>query len=160
MTVIAFDGRYLVADGRMTADGTLISDQYDKLFETHVLGHGKCIVGLAGSCNLIGPALDILREEGLTKIPVSDWSSDREACLKALIITSKGVCIEFTDEGGWFVAPQHTSIGSGWIVAQHYLLKGETAITAVKETCKTEVGCGGRITVYDLKTKSFMVIDP
>ena len=160
MTVIAYDGRILAADGRITADSTLISDNYVKLREVMVKDLGKCIVGVAGECGIIGPYLEHLQKEGLKPFDTSAIGCDRNSTLRGLLITSKGKCIEFECDGSWYEMTAPTAIGSGCHIAQHYLTLGVDAVTSVTNACKTELSCGGVITTYDTKTKVWGEIDP
>jgi hypothetical protein len=164
LTVIAFDGRILAADGRATRDGgtTLCSDNYKKLHTIMVPRLGKCVVGLCGALDALGPYLQHLRENGLTPMEyfTPDSSSEDALYMRGLLITPKGECYEISSEGGWHIVQGAVAIGSGSMIAGHYLAKGCDAVTAVAETCKTELTCGGTITTWDSKTNTFSEIGP
>jgi ATP-dependent protease HslVU (ClpYQ) peptidase subunit len=152
LTVIAFDGKTLVADGRCTGNGaTLINDDYNKVFEITIPSHGKCLVALCGALDMQGPLLEHLKANGFK--PIENMLADEEDMfMRGLVLTKKGVCYEISSNGGWYIAQGPTAMGSGGMIAQHYLTKGCDALTAVVEACKTELTCGGTIRVYDLKT--------
>ena len=90
MTVIAFDGKLLVADGRMTTvDNSLISENCKKLHDVRIPKIGHAVVGLSGRVLGVGPYLDHLAEHGLTKCEDSNVDSG------GILVTRKGECIEF-----------------------------------------------------------------
>lgn len=157
MTIIAWDGKKLVADSRVTdSESTLVGDNYQKLHCITIKDLGKCVVGFAGACYAQGPWTKHLETEGL--VPFEEL--EPELVMYALVIDRKGNCYEAKSTGGWFKVPGPTTIGSGNIIAQHYLVKGCDAYTAVVETCKTELSCGGEITVYDSSTGKFETFTP
>jgi hypothetical protein len=165
ITVIAFDGTTLVADGRCTrGDGSLVSDCFRKLHKIRIKEFGgDCVIGLAGATDAIGPFLRHLEKEGIT--PMEYFLTDTAAelglfHLRGIAVNTKGQCFEFSSDGGWCEVNGAASIGSGEIIAQHYLIKGCDARTAVLETCTTELTCGGILTTYDWKTGKFTEIRP
>lgn len=160
MTVIAWDTTTLVADGRCTrGSGSLVSDCHRKLYKVKIKEFGgDCVVGLGGAADSIGPFLNHLEEKGL--VPMEHFKTNTVAeedafYLRGIAINKKGQCFEFSSDGGWFEVIGPDSIGSGEVIAQHYLLKGCTALEAVTETCKTELGCGGNLLAYDWKSGTF-----
>ncbi len=157
MTVIAWDNKLLVADGRSTRGGsTLVSDDLVKLKELTIPELGKCVVGLCGALDTQGPFIEHLKENGLEPFD-SPLVNDGEHVfsMRGLVVTRKGKCLEVTTEGGWHEVTSPVAIGSGCEIAQHYLTTGHDAVKAVVEACKTELSCGGKITVYDFKSHSF-----
>lgn len=82
------------------------------------------------------------------------------AHIRGLAVNREGQCFEFTSEGGWVETNGPNTAGSGERIAQHYLLKGCDALTAVYETCKTELSCGGNILGYDYVTGKFIEYGP
>lgn len=155
MTVICWDGSLLVSDGRMVTDLTLLSDNETKLVDITIKGIGKCVTGFAGRLQTINPFIQHLAKNGF-----AEMESTGEATAWGLAITRKGECYEFNSRGVWYKMENPTSIGSGDIVSQHYLTLGYDAVTAVIQTCKTELGCGGRLTAYDYRTGSFTDVTP
>lgn len=157
MTVIAYDGNLLVADGRATKGTSLVTDKEIKLHKIRIAGLGKCILGTCGALEVMGPWLEQLEKEGIGKQLEHSLVKDDEGSLdaRALMITERSECFEITTNGGYFAINSPYSIGSGSYYAQHFLLTGHDAITAVKEACKSELTCGGEIAVYDIKKKTF-----
>jgi 20S proteasome alpha/beta subunit len=159
MTVIAYDGSLLVADGRATRGGsTLVSDNVKKLHQVTLPDLGKAVVGLVGALDVQGPFLMHLGEKGFTQ-PFDNFvgnDEDGPLAMRGLVLTvAKKQLFEISSDGGWFHTDTPTAIGSGCYIAQHLLCTGKDALTAVIETCKTEFSCGGTITKYDIGTKKF-----
>lgn len=160
MTIIAFDRTTLVADGRCTSSGsTLVSDCFKKLHKVKIPQFGgDCIVGLTGATDSIGPFLNHLETKGLVPFEhfkINDAAQEEWFHMRGIAVSKKGRCFEFTSDGGWFEVTGPTSAGSGQTIAQHYLIKGCDALTAVIETCKTELACGGNLLAYDWKSNTF-----
>lgn len=165
MTIIAFDGTTLVADGRCTTnDGRLISDCHNKLHKATIKEFGgECVLGIAGAAASTGPFLNHIQTNGL--VPMSHFKCDSPAeelehYICAIAVNRKGQCFELNSEGGWFEIKGPTSIGTGEPIAQHYMLKGCSAVEAVLETCTTELTCGGVLLSFDWKTNKLTEIHP
>lgn len=158
MTVIAFDFKYLVADGRMCRGTSLVSDTVTKLHKQSVSGLGDCIIGLCGCMDLKGPYLEHLNAEGLT--PMDTFlgkDEDGPIAMRGFVYDISGKeCYEISSEGGYFLLDSPQAIGSGCFTAQHYLTTGHNAIVAVVEACKTEMTCGGDILIYDIEKGEFI----
>lgn len=157
MTVIAYDGTYLVADGRATRGTSLVCDNIKKLHKVEVKDMGTSIVALCGALDVLGPYIAHLEEFGLTT-PMEQFlgkDEDGPIEMRGIIVNSDNKCFEFSTSGGYFPIDSPIAIGSGSWIAQHYLTTGYDAIRAVKEACKTELTCGGDIMVYEIKTNNF-----
>lgn len=153
MTVIAWDGDLLVADGRMCIDQSLLTDSCNKLYKLSIPKLGVCGVGFAGSLNVIYPFIEHIKEKGFEQFQTVD-----EPGAWGIAITRKGKCYEFNSNGTWYEMDTPTAIGSGDIICQHYLTIGFSALKAIKETCRTELSCGGLITAYDFKSGEFTTL--
>lgn len=160
MTVVAYDGRYLVADGRATRGTTLVSETTQKLEVMTIKGLGKAAVAICGVLNVKGPYLLHLKENGLFEPFEMHVGGDSEGPyeLMGMILTTKGKCYEFSSDGGWFPVTGTNSIGSGMTVANHFLMTGFSALDAVKQAIATDVSCGGDISVFDSKTGKVSVL--
>jgi hypothetical protein len=118
---------------------------------------------LGGCVDSIGPFLVHLEKNGLKPLDHFHFNNTEEQAefyVRGIAINRKGQCFEFSSDGGWAETVDVNSIGSGERIAQHYLLKGCDALTAVLETCTTELSCGGVILSYDWKTNKFTEITP
>jgi 20S proteasome alpha/beta subunit len=160
MTVIAYDGKYLVADGRSTRGTTLVSNEVQKLHQLEMPTFGKCIVGVCGALPVLGPWLTHLAEKSFTEPFEGFVGKDEDGPLEmmGLVLTEDKQAFEIFSDGGWFPINTPTAVGSGSYTAQHFLTTGHDAVQAVKEACKTELTCGGDITVYDITTGKFDTI--
>lgn len=157
MTVIAYDGEYLVADGRATRGTSLVSDDIKKLHKVNVKDMGTSIVALCGALDVLGPYLAHLETVGLTT-PMEHFlgkDEDGDLEMRGLLVNSDKECYEFSTSGGYFPINSPIAIGSGSWIAQHFLFTGHNAIKAVQEACKTELTCGGKIAIYDIKSQLF-----
>lgn len=161
MTVIAFDGEFLVADGRATTDGgtTLVYDSFRKLHNLTIPKLGKCVVAFCGALDMLGPYLESLKANGLAPLD-EDLGGGDEMYMRSLIVTNKGVCYEHSTDGGWHIVQGPVATGSGRTIAQHYLTCGFSALEAVKQTVKTELSCGGQIMICDVKKGLIEVYSP
>jgi ATP-dependent protease HslVU (ClpYQ) peptidase subunit len=157
LTVIAYDGKYLVADGRATIGTSLVTDNEAKIHPFTVKNMGKCVVALCGSLDVKGPLLAHLQTHGLGVALEHDIgkSVDIDMGMRGLLVTSKGHAFEFTSDGGYFQITNYAAIGSGAQIANHFLTTGHDAVTAVIEACKTELTCGGNLAIYNLTTGKF-----
>jgi hypothetical protein len=165
LTIIAFDGTTLVADGRCTRiDGSLVSDSHRKLHKVKIKQFGgDCIVGLCGGMDAVGPFLNHLEDKGLVPMEHFNFNNAEEELayhIRGIAVNRKGQCFEFTSDGGWVEVNGPTTVGCGEKVAQHYLYKGSSALEAVVETCKTELACGGTLLAYDWKSNTLTELVP
>lgn len=156
MTVIAWDGKILAADGRITKDGELICDNYVKLHEVKHAKLGKVVTGFCGALPALGPWLEHLETDGFGPLELM-YPGDDEGMISmsALSVTRKGKCFEHDSFGGWFEITNPAALGSGSTIAQHYLKQGVDAVTAIRETCKSNISCGGNIMAYDFTDHTF-----
>lgn len=155
MTVIAWDGRNLVGDGRATRGSVICSETIQKVEVVDVKNFGKCAVGICGALHLKGPLFQHLAVNGFGGDIELNIGMDEEGPIEmqGILVTPKGVAYEFSSLGGWYELNGPTAIGSGGSIASHYLLTGHDALTAVQKTCLTDITCGGNIVQYNSKTK-------
>lgn len=156
MTVLVWDQKILAADGRITKDGDFISDNYIKIHEVKHAKLGKVVTAVCGALPALGPWLEHMETEGFGPLELM-YPGDEEGMISmsALSVNRKGRCFEHDSFGGWFEVITPTAIGSGGQIAQHYLNNGADAITAIREACKTNLSCGGKIMAYDFTDHSF-----
>jgi hypothetical protein len=163
MTIIAWDGKSLVADGRCTRlDGSLVSDKYTKLFRVRIKELGDCVIGLCGAPDTFGPFLLHLEKNGLVPLDHFNFNSPEEQAgfhATGLAVNRKGKCFEISVDGGWYEVTGCAATGSGEKIALHFLNKGCDAVESVIETCETELSCGGTLLSYDWKSDKFTQID-
>lgn len=151
MTTIAYKDGIIACDSRLTADGTLISDSYNKMISKD--GYHFFIFGsLAGIENL----LDIFFEN---KKP----EKIRES-VNALVFDSENkkiFCIGVSREDNpeknylWRI-PVDLAIPDAWGSGQDHALTafdyGANAVEAIEAACKRDIGSGGEIKAFDINT--------
>jgi ATP-dependent protease HslVU (ClpYQ) peptidase subunit len=139
MTTIAWDGRYLAADGQCTNGATILSTTDDKIVMV-----GDRVVASCGCTNDIKKAIDMM---------ISGEKSDKQLDVSGLYIL-KGKCFSFgCDEEGfvWSCSSDHNNAkGSG---ADHALTAmdcGKDAREAINLSAMRDIYTGGHITYYDI----------
>src|ERR1051326_1733511 len=151
MTTIAYKNGVLASDGRMTNGTRLLSDTYNKICPTEgreYLIQGKKVLayamaGMAESRLVLERAL----EEGLDVL--SGIESDDD--FSAIVVTEDTAYLVDKDaeEHSFKIIEifdgQPYSIGSGSVVANHFLQKGGEPLDAVVEAIKTDIGSGGDV---------------
>lgn len=134
MSVIAWDGRHIVADNQVT-EGS-VPKKTTKLFRIQRQGviHGVGFVGVAG--------------EGLAMV---DWwrqgaDTDEMPCYPetSLIVATATHCMSYDDGLAipWTVQERYAAYGSGGYYADSALALGKTARQAVLHAIKHDVFCG------------------
>lgn len=151
MTVIAWDGKKLVADGRSTRGMDLCSNNENKF---HAFDHpnlGSCIGAFAGAVMTIGPWIEHIEQFGFAKfeLPMEEGPMGSPYEATGIVITEDGEVLEIDPSGLWATVTVPTAWGSGAHIAQHFLNTGYSALYAVEEACKSNLGCGGTIRSYD-----------
>ncbi len=152
MTVIAWDNKVLAADGRSTCGTELISDKNVKLREVNHPEYGKMVAGFCGVLLVVEPWIKHIEANGFTPFPTPD-----EDCHTVGVFVGKEKVIEANTDGLWTTISHPAAFGSGSTIAQHFLNRGDDAITAVREASAADITCGGQIIAYDPKTDKFKV---
>jgi len=141
MTTIAWDGKTLAADRRVSYDS--VSDaNTTKIVKTD---NGLC--GAAGNTS-IGAAFKRWFVHGEEGDPPPLEKNGQEA--SAFIIREAGVRLHY-DQFGWFQAdPGPFAIGSGWEIAIGAMKSGKSAAEAVQIAAKLDGYTGSDIDVLEL----------
>lgn len=155
MTVIAYDGNLLVADGRCTVDAILATDKMIKIRPVKHPEWGNIVMAFAGRLSIVGPWIEHIAENGFAAFETPETTFPGEFDTAAIAVLPDGKAFEVETNGLWILADNPTAIGSGFPVAQHYLNQGVDALTAVREAIKSNVSCGGQIIAYDASTGKF-----
>lgn len=154
MTTIAFDGRYLAADGRVTTGSLITSKEEPKIlrFFSKVLDR-EIFFSAAGSSPVIHK--------------VAKW-----------LQTADGACPEFTSDnfdgfvigidgqngaelcpgGAWRPVGESWVGGSGYQIAMTCMHLGRTAMEAVKVATELDCYSGGAITYVDLENSHEILV--
>lgn len=162
MTTIAFDGRYLAADGRMSRGGIISSDSIKKTRVITTVLRGEVqevIIGGAGSWGNIYAIIEWMKFNDVFDI-------DPELCRPTFPTTGEEPGnldhdVFFITQGGELYhldpfcrpAPYQAPFaeGSGFPFAQTALTLGQNAVEAVRTAMKMDSGSGGQITVFDVE---------
>ena len=148
MTTIAYDGRYIAADGRETIGGGIIcSDSIDKSIKSE-----KGIFFLCGSsvdCKYMAKEFS---PRGKTEITGS---------ISGFLFSDGRVYWVGVDEGQYFMDSQDGiifSCGSGREFSLAAMDHGKNAIEAVKYAMTRDSKSGGKIICFDTQTGEFLGI--
>lgn len=147
MTTIAYDGRYIAADGRETYGNMICEDDIDKSITT-----SSGIFFLAGSAtDCINFSKNFVVDQ---KTDIGDATTGflfrGDICL--MVGISDGVFWDYNQTGKPF------SVGSGSQFAIAAIDHGKSAVDAVKYAITRDSKSGGKITCYDTKTKKFIKV--
>lgn len=162
MTTIAFDGRYLAADGRMTRGGIICSSTVKKtrVIKTVIRGEEtEVIIGGAGSWNNIYAVIEWMKnndvfntDPDLQRPVFPDTNQEQPGYLDhdVFFITQDGevYCLDPFCRPAPYGAP--FAEGSGFPFAQTALTLGQSAVEAIRTAMKLDTGTGGQITVFDV----------
>lgn len=161
MTTIAFDGRYVAADGRMTR-GDIISDSRVKkmhLVDVFIRGElQEALVFGAGSWNGIYAIMEWMKLNDVFDIdpelmrPAFPQDNDGDSSRQDVsFITKDGQmwCLDAQCRPAPYGAP--AADGSGFPFAQTALTLGMNAVEAVRTAIKLDVHSGGEITCFDVE---------
>jgi hypothetical protein len=152
MTIMCWDGKTLAVDGRVSVGGTVLSDEFNKMFEVNHPQLGPLVCAVTGACDFIGPWLETISEAGFKPVcSVSD--GDEEYSMTGLFIDKDGNCWQASSNGGYFhMGKMPTALGSASTIATYLLHKGKSSLAAVQEASEHNLYCGGNIKVYNAKT--------
>lgn len=151
MTTIAYDGRYVVADGRSTVGNLVTGKKARKIWIVDLTINGlteKAVFAGAGSyqsINMVRSHLereDFLEAEAVPELEPGSFSG--------IVVLQDGRCFVLEDrlvpmEQEWPVA-----IGSGTDYAMAAMTMGKTAIEAVDLACELDVYSGGELMMVDI----------
>lgn len=147
MTTIAYDGRYIAADGRSTIGSLIVSDIVDKFYV-----RGNRIFALCGSSEFIPVFVD----EFVAYKEVSHTHANEGGFL----FEEGKVFSVFIDEDTKLFRKNITdgeiwAEGSGRDFALAAMDLGKSAIDAVRYAATRNTGTGGAIRCFDTKTGKF-----
>lgn len=166
MTTIAFDGRYLAADGRMTRGGIICSETVKKTFllTTVLRGVTQEIIAFgAGNWNGISAQVEWMKANDVFDLnpdlprPIFPGDPDGEN-QDTNFITKDGQVWALDGLSRPVAYPTPFAEGSGFPFAQMALNMGMSAVEAVRQAIKMDCGSGGQITVFDVEEWKF--VDP
>lgn len=168
MTTIAFDGRYLAADGRMTRSDIIVSGNVKKsrLITAIIRGEEQeVLVFGAGSWNGIYTVMEWMKVNDVFDTdpdlmrPCFPADPDGDYSRQDLsFITRDGelYCLDAQSRPAPYDAPY--ADGSGFPFAQMGLTLGQSAVEAVRSAILMDTNSGGDITCFD--TEAWEWVDP
>jgi hypothetical protein len=168
MTTIAFDGRYIVGDGRCTADGLILGKADRKLFSLNVTLDGEptdVLIGTAGSAIAIaafirwlskGGDLFNLEEDGFSLFGLNP--NPDAANVGVIFIVRNGPAYLVTEELVPFEVEIPLVAGSGTPYALTAMSLGLNASEAVYKSMEFDSNTGGKLLAFD--TLKWEWIDP
>lgn len=161
MTTIAFDGRYLAADGRSTFGNMINGKRAQKIFgpfPVHYCGEShQAALAIAGSYE----SGHRLRDYLVNACEISEEQADRpqfddDAGFEAVLyVQNVGT---FTIERNLVPLPAEVPItlGSGSQFALGALAAGKTPLEAVKVAAELDCFTGGEFRVFDVESMAFL----
>lgn len=139
MTTLAWDGRYLAADGRITTGTTIATDANQKIT---ILG--DYVVAIAGNVPDAKKLIDML---------INGGKADSILSSSGLYILN-GKCFSFgcDDDGELWECPSPycNAVGTGEDHALTAMDCGNDAREAVQLSIKRDIYTGGHVTYYDI----------
>ena len=144
MTTIAWDGRFLAADGRVTNGDQITTDEDVKIQIEHVHGD-KFVAAFAGGVSDSRELLDIAIGE-------KEYTGALDANI-FLIKNDDEIFLCGADDKRYWQGELKFSeaMGSGGNYATAALDLGCTSMRAVEQAIKRDIHSGGKINVYDTK---------
>jgi len=147
MTTIAYDGRYIVADGRETYGNMICDDRIDKSITTS-LGV-FFLTGSTADCNRFANDFVVGAKTEIDSHTTGFLFSNNECFMVGI---DDGVFWDYVQTGNPFTA------GSGNQYAIAAIDHGKNAIEAVKYAITRDCKSGGMITCYDTHTSKFIKV--
>lgn len=155
MTTIAYDGRILAADSRITNGNYLIDDDFLKLRRV-VVGKRTILVAAGGSL------VEILRfykwVEGGLDVDLWDMEADEVVGVTLEVVKSKEVIKVFSEGPTPMDNICPFAIGSGGHLAEGAMLAGATAIDAVKIAAQRDLRTNTKVTAYSRVGREWTLI--
>lgn len=168
MTTLAFDGRYLAADGRMTRSEIVVSSNTKKLHLIEAVIRGEkqeVVVFGAGSWNGIFAIMEWMKENDVFDInpelmrphfPEDEEQGQSRQDVSFITQSGELFALDPQSRPAPYEAPY--ADGSGFPFAQMALTLGQSAVEAVRSAIKMDVHSGGEITCFDTQTWTW--VDP
>ena len=147
MTTIAYDGRFICADTRVTTGKTMILPEHAQKFVISDEGH----VGL--SCGSISSQVTRFFDWVRAGCPEGGFSPSPEVKAEYIVFYPDGRCFQF-DPGGPMEIKLNRGIyawGSGEQFALGAMAYGASAYDAIKVAMQFDCWTGGDITMHEVK---------
>lgn len=151
MTTIAYDGHYVVADGRSTVGNLVTGKRARKVWIIDMMINGlqeKAIFAGAGSYQSINMVRSHLEREDFLQAEVVPELEP--GSFSGMVVLGDGRCYILEDRLVPMEQEYPTAIGSGTDYAMAAMSLGKTAIEAVELACELDVYTGGELMVADI----------
>ncbi|SUE95774.1 proteasome subunit beta [Ectopseudomonas mendocina] len=161
MTTVAYDGRFLAADGRSTLGNLISGKAVKKIFQLLTCANGvqvQAVLAGAGSFQTVNIVKSHLERNDLFEselIPEIEPGS-----FQGLLVLETGEVYDLEDKLVPLPAEIPVAIGSGTDYAMAAMVMGKSAPAAVEVACELDVYSGGKIAVFDTETWAFVDIKP
>lgn len=163
MTTLAFDGRYIAADGRCTAGSMIVGKKARKLhLITGIVRGEETEMVLAGAGSFEGITIiknwlegggDFFSDDPESAIPMV-----KEDSVEGFVVTKTGE--HFAWESSLVPLDQEVPVmgGSGGPFAMAAMKAGKNAVGAIHVAMELDIASGGEVSCFDTLTWQF--IDP
>lgn len=166
MTTIAFDGRYMAADGRCTTGEGMIVGTHERKIEAFTMVYGgreyEVVMGGSGSAISLKALVNWLKSGGDLMDPESEFSlfglhPDSSTINVGLILRFKDNPQTYllTEELVLFETEHPVAAGSGAPFARAAMACDLNAVEAVRKAIEFDCHSGGTMTCFDTETWSW-----
>lgn len=157
MTTIAYDGRYVVADGRSTVGNLVTGKKARKIWVIDLTINGlteKAIFAGAGSYQSINMVRSHLEREDFLMAEVVPELEP--GSFSGMVVLQDGRCYVLEDRLVPMEQEYPTALGSGTDYAMAAMALGKSAVEAVRVACDLDVYSGGELMVVDIDSLRFI----
>jgi len=154
MTTIAYDGKIIAGDGRITAGATIIGGDCKKLLYVQTTAH-RCIVAFAGDL-VVKTRFNNWVAGGMTAKGWAELELD-DGEFEAFVTTKDGI-LYFSDSKHPVEYAAPCATGSGMDFALAAMKAGKNAVEAVELASELDIYTGGEITAYRRTAKGWKLI--
>ncbi len=153
MTIIAWDGKTLAADGRITCGSAIATDSFNKLHTfkqpiPYINGDVLLHIGVSGTIRYKDQVIAMFEEDDRETFAQRSLSNTSvEHGIQAIVVGRKHT---YSLERNSMLLIRHSrklplAEGYGYPYAMSAMMLGLDAIAAVKHTIKLDSSCGGRV---------------
>ena len=150
MTTIAYDGRYIVADGLCKMDSTIVSDSVEKFYYRDDLMFALC--GTTQHCHEFANDFEALKSPSNKYLDAGGFLFENEEVFLVFVCPDNNVFVKNRMIGDIWA----DGSGRDWAIAA--MDHGKTAIEAVQYAATRDIGTGGQLKCFDTHTKKFIKV--
>lgn len=157
MTTVAFDGRYVAADGRSTMGNMVVGKEVQKIFPLDFVYNGvsqKAAVVGAGCQESVHIMVEFIKNNDLAITELAPDVDPEE--FELILVLNDGRAMNLGAKLTPFPCEVPFAIGSGAQFALGALHSGQSAKQAVDLATTLDAFSGGQVQVFDLNTMSFI----